>query len=434
MADTGDTLGLHQKDIGAAKLLTPAQERRMGMRVQAARKRYHLACLTLAHVARTWVGVLRQAQAGTLTAERVTRMAKTELLTPAQLAATEGMPKKREAEARRSLDARLAHHLPTCEALLARSHHLSRSGDAPRLAAARRKVARLLYEVGTKSAKMAGLVDEAAGLPPDEQGETAESLALAVAKCRRRRGVYEAAKGAMVRANLRLVHQQAKKMAGRLGVGKEGMADLIQDGYTGLIKAVDKFEVRYGNRFSTAAAGWIVQAMRKAVGDHGRTVKVPSHTRETAGLVYWARLQLAGQGREPTLEEVVAHIKRTRGKEVSVKQAAQADRAVQPVASYGSEDGEDAAGQCLADDEGPADEGLARSEASEAVLTALKVLPFRQREILKLRTGIGDGWKYGLEECGSIFGIGRERARQIQEDAMAALRQPGVMELLSGHV
>ena len=87
MADASDTLGLHQKDIGTAKLLTPAQERRMGVRVQAARKRYHLACLSLTHVARTWVGVLRQAQAGTLTAERVTRMAKTELLTPAQLAA-----------------------------------------------------------------------------------------------------------------------------------------------------------------------------------------------------------------------------------------------------------------------------------------------------------------------------------------------------------
>jgi RNA polymerase primary sigma factor len=117
---------------------------------------------------------------------------------------------------------------------------------------------------------------------------------------------------------------------------------------------------------------------------------------------------------------------------VGVKEALRADRAVQPVASY-AEGGDDPTVQPVADDADDAGAVVARADAVGAVAAALRVLPYRQREILKLRTGVGDGWRYDLTACGLIFGLSRERVRQLYERAMAALRQPGVMELLAQH-
>jgi RNA polymerase primary sigma factor len=200
------------------------------------------------------------------------------------------------------------------------------------------------------------------------------------------------------------------------------------------MKAADKYEVRTGNRFSTVAAIWIDQAMRKAVGDHGRTVRVPSHTREVAGLVHWAWVELEASGLETTTAAVVKRIKETRGKSVSEAEAERADRAVQSVASFGDEDGEDGAGQSVADDAVGVEEAAVSGDAVDAVLSVLRLLPYRQREILKLQTGIGDGWRYDLAACARVFGISRERVRQLKVQAMAALRQPGMLEFLAPHL
>jgi RNA polymerase primary sigma factor len=433
--DYQDTLQLHQADIGRFPMLTPHQERRAALRIEASRRRYHLTALRLEHVARSLLAVFRRVQTGDMTADRVCRMAKTELVPPARLSQLAAVGKgARDAEVKAALNGRLAAHLPLAAHLLSRCGPLFRAGRLDELGLVRAKIAHLLYEVGVRTAKIDGLVREAEHTPPGEQNETADSLAAAVARCRVRAFTHAECKRVMVRGNVRLVWRQAKLMNQRFGGDKESMGDLLQDGYTGLMKAADKYEVRTGNRFSTVAAIWIDQAMRKAVGDHGRTVRVPSHTREVAGLVHWAWVELEASGLETTTAAVVKRIKETRGKSVSEAEAERADRAVQPVASFGDEDGEDGAGQSVADDAVGVEEAAVSGDAVDAVLSVLRLLPYRQREILKLQTGIGDGWRYDLAACARVFGISRERVRQLKVQAMAALRQPGMLEFLAPHL
>lgn len=434
MPDFNDILTAHQSDITRLPRITPKQELHLALRVEAGRKRYHLAALRLEHVARTVVALFERVRAGDITTERASRLAQTELLTRKRLAELGRDSKGKAAESRIVFAARLETHLPTCRALLAKCGPLFRSGEFVRLAGVRTRLAKLLYELGVKTAKIDGLVAEAGRECPEDQNETAESLRAAVGLAGRRRAVYEGAKRAMVTANLRLVWQQAKGINAKVGRDKETLADFIQDGYTGLIRAVDKFQPRFGYRFSTSAVRWIVQAMRKAVGDHGRTVRVPSHTRETASLVYWARAELERAGEEATYPAIVARVLATKGKTITEAEAERADAAVQPVARYDDPDGDDPTGGAVAGVEPAAEGEVAGVELRAAIGSALAVLPYRQRMILGLTFGMGDGWRYTLEECGRIFRTSRQWAQQVRNQAIAALRQQGILDSLSDHL
>ena len=238
---------------------------------------------------------------------------------------------------------------------------------------------------------------------------------------------YQDAKRGLSEGNLRLVVSIAKKYRNR-GLS---FLDLIQEGNAGLMRAVDKFEYRRGFKFCTYATWWIRQAITRAVADQSRTIRIPVHMVETMSRVRnVSRKLLQKLGREPTIEETA------RASETCVDEA----RRVLAMSRYpisldrpvgNSEDSH--FGDLLPD-------GCARSPAIGAthgmlrnrIAKVLKTLSYREREIIKLRYGLGDGYSYTLEEVGHIFKVTRERIRQIEAKAVRKLQQPSRSQELVG--
>ena len=236
----------------------------------------------------------------------------------------------------------------------------------------------------------------------------------------------EAAKRRMIECNLRLVVSIARRCA-RSGLP---LSDMVQEGNLGLVRAVEKFDWRKGFKFSTYATWWIRQAIARGAADRGaRAIRLPVHVDEQVGRLRRTQTRMHELlGREPSDDELAGELDMPVDKVVRLKDTAQA------ITSLDTPIGDDGAAlqDFLEDDSavGP-DELAVEAVGREALEQVLNALPERERQVLILRFGLDSGTPRTLEEVGAVMGFSRERARQVERDALASLRSPEIRARLN---
>lgn len=449
-----DPVRMYLTQMGEIPLLTRQEEIRLAKKIEVTRRRFRTRLLECDYVIQAAQKVLKRVHHGELPFDRTVQVSVTDRLEKEQILG------------------RLPHNLCTLEVLLRRNRRdyrlaLSRSqmktqrrGAWRRLGQRRRRAVRLVEELGLRTQRIEPMirtleefsrrVDRLKAqleelrrnkVPMAEREpllaeyrsillatqETPTSLRNRVRFLKSVYAEYQQAKQELSEGNLRLVVSIAKKYRNR-GLS---FLDLIQEGNAGLMRAVDKFEYRRGFKFCTYATWWIRQAITRAVADQSRTIRIPVHMVESMSRVRNVSRQLLQElGREPTLEETA------RKAFTSVDEA----RRVLAMSRYpisldrpvgNSEDSH--FGDLLPDGaaESPAT-GASQEMLRGRINKVLKTLSYREREIIKLRYGLGDGYSYTLEEVGHIFKVTRERIRQIEAKAVRKLQQPSRSQELVG--
>jgi RNA polymerase primary sigma factor len=274
--------------------------------------------------------------------------------------------------------------------------------------------------------ELEAMKEEATGLRSLVQ-EQPDELAERLTSIKRVFSEYEDAKRKLSGGNLRLVVSIAKKYRNR-GLS---FLDIIQEGNTGLMRAVDKYEYKRGYKFSTYATWWIRQAITRAIADHARTIRIPVHMIETMSRLRNISKQLLQDlGREATIEEIAERAQMPLSEARRVMKISRHPISLdRPVGE--SEDSY--FGDFIEDDEAESPVQTAGGEMlKDRIEEVLKTLTYREREIIKLRYGIGDGYTYTLEEVGKIFKVTRERVRQVEAKAIRKLQHPVRSRKLEG--
>jgi len=441
-----DPVRMYLTQMGEIPLLTRQQEIFLAKRIELTRRRFRTKLLECDYVIQQAYKTLKRVHSGELPFDRTVQVSVTDRLEKDQILG------------------RLPHNLKTLETVLQRNrkdYMLALSKKAPkqkrrqawvRLSRRRRRAVRLVEELGLRTQRIEqmirvleefqkrmeelsnklithrndkNLVNERKGWLSELRSiqvatqETPSSLKCRVQLLKAVYTEYQQAKRELSEGNLRLVVSIAKKYRNR-GLS---FLDLIQEGNAGLMRAVDKFEYRRGFKFCTYATWWIRQAITRAVADQSRTIRIPVHMVETMSRVRnVSRQLLQALGREPTLEETakkaVTTVDEARRVLAMSRYPISLDR---PVGN--SEDSQ--FGDLLPDGgaENPAT-GASQEMLRNRINKVLKTLSYREREIIKLRYGLGDGYSYTLEEVGHIFKVTRERIRQIEAKAVRKLQQP----------
>ena len=452
-APTADPLRVYLTQIGKTALLDRAEELRLGQQIRQARRRFRRTVLATDHVLQSAVALLQAVQDGRSRLDRTLDVSSTEYLTAQQLAGALG-PNLRTL---RHLIERNGHDYATAisrcqppnERRLAWRRLHGRRGRAMRLVEelglrmplvqaafeTLKPIAARMDELKSQITALGGRADSKNGGAKLRKelrhlmGITRESPATLRRRIARAAAFLtecKAARRRLAAGSLRLVVSIAKWYRNR-GVS---FLDLIQEGNAGLMRAVDKFDWRRGFRFSTFATWWIRQAVSRAVNEQSRTIRLPVHVIETMAKARGACRALPREhGAERCLEEAAAAIHMPPGQFATLERL---DR--EPLSlDHPLDDNDTLLGDLLADHR--ASDPL--TQVSHEMLKTrladmLDSLGYREREILRMRYGLADGCNHTLEDVGRVFAITRERVRQIEHEALRALRQPTRARQLAG--
>jgi RNA polymerase primary sigma factor len=449
-----DPIRMYLTQMAEIPLLSRDQEIALAKKIEVTRKRFRRTVLGCNYALLATIETLKKVHQGVLPFDRTIKVSLTEQLAkeqimarmPHNLATLDRLLKQNRDDFRQLI----SNKTPRPERLAARERFFRRRRRAltlvEELSLRTRRVQPLMKQIEEMSARMDELQRQiseldASGAAKDERANlrrelrdllmlTLEGPATLRKRCARMRTQfrdYEHAKRELSGGNLRLVVSIAKKYRNR-GLS---FLDLIQEGNTGLMRAVDKYEYRRGFKFSTYATWWIRQAITRAIADQARTIRIPVHMIDVLSRLRNVSKRLQQElGREPTMEETARaadiSIEETRRVLNIGRQPVSLDRPV-------GESEDSSFGEFIEDhgSQSPiitAAQGMLR----EKIENLLKTLTYREREIIRLRYGLGDGYTYTLEEVGRIFRVTRERVRQIEAKAVRKLQHPVRSKQLEG--